>query len=67
MSKRTAETDEDNNAMGPTPAKKSCQRFRDSYSGIFPSLGPSQKGPTFVHCSTCERDFSCAHGGKDDC
>ena len=30
-------------------------------------LTSSKKGPTFAYCLVCEKDFSCAHGGKDDC
>ncbi|VDI64010.1 Hypothetical predicted protein [Mytilus galloprovincialis] len=68
MSKRTTTDDNNNNTTtGPTSAKKSCQKFRDCYRETFPSLGVSKKGPTFVYCFICERDFSCAHGGKDDC
>jgi len=70
MSKRRNPTDTDGNnneTQGPSVAKKSRRRFKDSYKEAFPFLASSKKGPTFAYCLVCEKDFSCAHGGKDDC
>ena len=70
MSKRRnpTDTDENNNeTQGPSVAKILHQRFKDSYKEAFPFLTSSKKGPTFAYCLVCEKDFSCAHGGKHDC
>ena len=56
--------------MSETPRKKARyeQSFKSTYSQIFGSyLGPSSKGSTYVHCSICNTDFSCAHAGRNDC
>lgn len=46
---------------------KSSQRFKESYHDLWNCLNTSTKGPTFVRCNICDVDFSCAHGGKNDC
>ncbi|KAH3698128.1 hypothetical protein DPMN_085647 [Dreissena polymorpha] len=54
-----------------TPQKKvaitNSQKYKESYREYWPCLGPSLKGKTYVHCSTCNIDFSSARGGKNDC
>lgn len=43
------------------------QRYKDLYRELWPCLQPSKKGASFVHCSVCNVDFSCNHGGRNDC
>ena len=69
MSKRPA-ADKNNNlddVDDVPPAKKACQRYKDSYKKTWSFLGPSKKGATFVKCNICDLDFACRHGGKSDC
>ncbi|KAH3887220.1 hypothetical protein DPMN_011236 [Dreissena polymorpha] len=42
-------------------AKTNSQKYKESYREYWSCLGPSLKGKTNVHCSTCNIDFSCAH------
>jgi hypothetical protein len=56
----------------PPPSKKPVsaarrQCFLKDYTNSWPCLIESSKGESFVHCSTCKMDFSCAHGGRHDC
>jgi hypothetical protein len=53
-----------------TPQKKklkALQRYRDAYREKWPCLMRSTKGEEYVHCNFCNLDFSCAHGGRNDC
>lgn len=61
MSKRKAADDHERTA------KKYLQNYKDSYKEIWPFFNKSQKGDQYVRCSICEMDFTCAHGGKNDC
>jgi len=47
--------------------KKPSQWYKHEYTELWNCLKPSTKGDTFVWCSTCQTDFSCAHGGRFDC
>lgn len=51
----------------PKKARVASQKFKVSYLEKWPCLAPSAKGPNFVHCKLCVRDFSCRSGGANDC
>ena len=61
--KRKRETDDESQPA----SKKSGQKYKTAYTEKWRCLGPSRKGPTHVYCSTCDKDFSCAHSGQYDC
>lgn len=64
-SKRAHESD--NESRKKKRDKASKQRFRKAYNNIWPCLVASGKGEHYVHCKLCRKDFSCSHGGQDDC
>ncbi|KAH3817334.1 hypothetical protein DPMN_118867 [Dreissena polymorpha] len=64
---RGTESDADIDTPKKKVAKTNSQKYKESYREYWPCLGPSLKGKTNVHCSTCNIDFLCAHGGKNDC
>lgn len=47
--------------------KISSQRYRKEYSDEWPCLTFTDVSPNFVHCKTCNCNFSIAHGGRNDC
>lgn len=47
--------------------QRNSQKYKDVYKDIWKCLGSSNKGETHVHCSTCNVDFTCAHGGRNYC
>ena len=63
----TSDTDTDIGTPKKKHAKLNTQKYKTSYGEYWPCLGPSYKGKTYVHCVTCNIDFLCAHGGKNDC
>ena len=58
---------DNNNLVHPHLSIMACPRYWECYEGILHCLGKSKKVEMYVFCSTCERDFSCPHGGKGDC
>lgn len=46
---------------------KIVQKFREEYTKEWPCLVRSSKSLSHIFCSICGRDFSVAHGGRDDC
>ena len=65
MSKRRNPTDTNGNnnaTQGTSIAKKSPQRFKDSYEEAFPFITSSKKGLAFAYCLAFEKDFTRAHG-----
>lgn len=53
--------------LEPPSKKKSSQKFKESYSEEFKCLKKSTLSENHARCDTCAKDFSIAHGGKDDC
>ena len=64
--KKRKRTDEHHHDV-PKKKNKSSQQFRQCYTDMWPCLIKSNKGDSFVRCVTCASDFSCAHGGRNDC
>lgn len=67
---RAHETDDELDEATPISKEKRPKRqqtFLPSYTDEWQFLVQSKKGPTFVHCLACIRDFSCDHGGRSDC
>lgn len=69
--KRLLPTDDTAQPELSTPEKKrQCitrQRYKNEYKETWSFLGPSTKGESYVRCSICSTDFSCAHSGSYDC
>ena len=40
--------------------------YKVIYKDFWKCLGPSTKGKNYVHCSTSNADFMCAHGGRNN-
>jgi len=40
--------------------------YKVIYKDLWKCLGPSTKGNNYVHCSTSNADFMCAHGGRNN-
>eukprot|EP00745_Piridium_sociabile_P035066 TRINITY_DN6079_c0_g1_i8.p1 TRINITY_DN6079_c0_g1~~TRINITY_DN6079_c0_g1_i8.p1 ORF type:complete len:123 (-),score=20.40 TRINITY_DN6079_c0_g1_i8:198-566(-) len=53
-------------AAGKRPAKRR-QCYIKAYSDTWSCLTSSTKGPEFVFCTVCKTQFSCGHGGRNDC
>ena len=69
---RNHETDSEGEAQSSSDAKRPKkaavkQRFVTKYTELWPCLAASSKGEHFVRCKLCNKDFSCAHGGQNDC
>ena len=69
--KRQHESDEDLEGEEDNCRKRALvsrkQQFLKAYNEKWKCLTHSTKGPSFVHCVLCKLDFSCAHGGRNDC
>lgn len=50
-----------------TKKQKVVQKYRGDYTNEWPCLLRSSKSVSHVFCVVCNRDFSVAHGGRDDC
>lgn len=46
---------------------KIVQKFRHEYTVEWPSIIQSSKSTEYAFCTVCSRDFSIAHGGRNDC
>ncbi|KAJ8307462.1 hypothetical protein KUTeg_015546 [Tegillarca granosa] len=67
--KRTApaEQDSDDDEQTPKKRRQTNQKYKESYSNMWPCLTSSKRGECMVRCTVCSCDFSCGHGGKNDC
>lgn len=71
MDKRNHETTDDLDVEVASSSKRVCvkrkQAFLACYSKEWPCLVAARQSRHAVHCSICKLDFSCAHGGRNDC
>lgn len=70
MSKRGSPLDSSDDEHSPKKQKRrqtSDQKYKESYSKLWPCLTSSKRGVCMVRCNVCSCDFSCSHGGKNDC
>lgn len=50
----------------PRKRAKRAQLYRSEYKQLWPCIDPSKR-KGYVYCTVCKKEFSIAHGGKDDC